>query len=584
MMNRLDFLKNMGLATTGLILSRNITFSQTGSNRNSRPNILWITCEDISPNLGCYGDDFATTPNLDSLARQGERFTNAFAVAGVCAPSRSAIITGMYPTTIGSHHMRTAMGQVAKVLRILEQGHWPSGQDFPPPPTKAAVNELYRALGPTNKGYQTVPPPEVKCFTEYLRAAGYYCTNDVKADYQFAAPVTAWDLRAKGVRWRGRAKNQPFFSVINLTTTHEGQLRVNYDKVKLQHDPTKVPLPPYYPDTLIVRKNCARYYDVVTMMDKQVGRILADLENDGLADNTIVFFFSDHGSGLTRHKYWIYDSGIHVPLIIRWPGKLKPATVDDRLVSLMDLGPTLLSITGIPIPSHMQGKAFLGRQCAPPREYIFAARDRIDEVYDHIRCVRDKRYKYIRNYQSEKPYAQPFWDMDRMPIMRQMRRLNAMGRLTGPQQLFFNNKPREELYDIVADPHEIHNLADSSSHQHILKRLRSTHKQWIEETHDLGFVPEYKLRERMWPGGKQPETKQPIVSPTGGVFKNQVAIQITCPTAGASIAYSTEEGPPVRWQLYAQPLQITQSMTLTVRACRLGFRDSHVVKAHFHIV
>jgi len=175
--------------------------------------------------------------------------------------------------------------------------------------------------------------------------------------------------------------------------------------------------------------------------------------------------------------------------------------------------------------------------------------------------------------------------MDRMPIIREMRRLNAMGRLTGPQQLFFQpNKPREELYDTVADPHEIHNLADSSSHRHILRRLRNTHKQWIEETHDLGFVPEHKLRERMWPGGKQPETKQPSISPIGRVFKDQVTIQITCPTMGASIAYSTEEGPPVRWQLYAQPLQITQSMTLTVKACRLGFRDSHIVKTHFDIV
>jgi uncharacterized sulfatase len=373
---RRAFLSASGVAAASLL-----------AQRASPPNILWITCEDMSPDLGCYGDSWARTPNIDRLAAQGARFTNAFAVAGVCAPSRSGIITGMYPSSIGTHHMRS-------------------------------------------KG---VPPPYVKCFTEYLRAAGYYCTNNVKTDYNFDCPVTAWDENSRQAHWRGRAKRQPFFSVFNHTVTHESQIRVDPEafarniralKPEERHDPARAKLPPYYPDTPVVRRDWANYYDLITALDYQVGDLLHQLEDDGLAGDTIVFFFSDHGRGLPRAKRWIYDSGIHAPLLVRWPGVIQPGTVRDELVSFIDYAPSLLSIAGVEIPSHMQGQAFLGGQTARPRQYIFAARDRMDETYDIIRCVRDKRYKLIRNFQACKPYAQYIDYMDQMPTMREMRRLH----------------------------------------------------------------------------------------------------------------------------------------------------------------
>ena len=397
----------------------------TISSAADRPNILWISIEDTSPDLGCYGDKYAVTPNLDRLASQGCRYTNVFTHAGVCAPSRSGIITGMYPTTIGTHFMRC-------------------------------------------KG---VPPAYVKCFTEYLRAAGYYCTNDNKTDYNFDPPLTAWDDSRRGAHWRNRpTKDTPFFAVINLTQTHESQVRLPEAQLEARrktlaphelHDPAKAPLPPFYPDTPRVRRDMANLYDNLTFTDKLIGEILKDLDDDGLAESTIVFFWGDHGRGLPRHKRWIYDSGVHVPLIVRWPGKLQPGSVNDELVAFLDYAPTVLSLAGVPIPKHLQGRAFLGEQTGPPRQYVYAARDRMDETLDIIRGVRDKRFHYIRNYRPDLPYAQRITYMDEMPTMQEWRRLAAAGELKGPPAIFFQpTKPVEELYDTQADPHEIKNLAD----------------------------------------------------------------------------------------------------------------------------
>jgi uncharacterized sulfatase len=496
-----------------------------------RPNILWITCEDISPDLGCYGDSWARTPNLDKLASQGARYSNAFSVYGVCAPSRSSIISAMYPTAIGTCHMRS----------------------------------------------QGVPPSYVKCFTERLRAAGYYCTNNVKTDYNFPAPLTAWDESSRKAHWRGRAKGQPFFSVLNITTTHESRIwPQSYtkwsDQVKPEHrhDPAEAKVPPYYPDTPLTRRDWANYYDLISVMDQQAAHFLEQLEDDGLADNTIVFYYSDHGRGLPRAKRWIYDSGIHVPLMIRWPGRIAPGTVTDRLVSLMDLGPTLLSVAGVDIPSHMQGLAFLGDHANQAREYIFAARDRMDETYDIIRAARDKHYKYIRNFQACKPYAQ--------------RRLNAQRKLVGPQKLFFlPEKPEEELYDITADPHEVQNLAGLSEQQDTLQRMRGALEEWMKQTNDLGLIPEEELKERMRPGGVWAATEKPAINPNGGTFSGPVTVRITCPTDGSSIAYTTEAGENAHWSLYSKELQLDSGVNLRVKACRLGYKDSPEIQAEFRI-
>ncbi len=542
-LTRRRFLYASGLGAAGNLLRSRPARGQSAT----RPNFLWITTEDISPDLGCYGDSYARTPNLDKLAAQGARFTHVFTVAGVCAPSRSGIITGMYPTTIGTHHMRS-------------------------------------------KG---VPPPYVKCFTEYLRASGYYCTNNVKTDYNFDSPITAWDESSRQAHWRGRAKGQPFFAVFNHIVTHESQIRAAPEdfarniralKPEDRHDPAKAKLPPYYPDTPVTRNDWARYYDLITAMDLQVAALLQQLEDDGLADNTIVFFWGDHGRGLPRAKRWIYDSGIRIPLLIRRPAKIQPGTVRDDLVSAIDFAPTLLALAGVEVPSHLQGRVFLGEKAAPPRQYIYAARDRMDETYDIIRCVRDKRYKYIRNFQACKPYAQYIDYMEQMPTMREMRRLNKEGQLVGPQKLFFlPEKPQEELYDTIADPHEIHNLAGSPEHQEVLGRMREAQQRWMKETQDLGLIPEDELQERMRPGGRWTVTATPTLSPNGGSFPGPATVKITCPTGGSSIAYTTDAGEQAHWKLYSKEVTLTRSATVRVKACRLGYKDSPEVQAEFRI-
>lgn len=432
----------------------------------AQPNILWITCEDMSSNLGCFGDRFAISPNLDKLAAQGVRYTHAFSVAGVCAPSRSCLITGMYPSSLGSHHMRCK----AKL---------PSG---------------------------------FKCFPAYLREAGYYCSNNVKEDYNFQKPAGTWDESSNKAHWRNRKAGQPFFSVFNFTVTHESQIRTP-DAVfakqtarltpEERHDPAKVTLPPFHPDTPAVRRDWARYYDLITAMDKLAADVLKQLDDDGLAESTIVFFYSDHGVGLPRGKRWLYDTGMRVPLIVRFPAKYqqlapgKPGTANDRLVSFVDFGPTVLSLAGVKVPEQMQGLPFLGEQAAAPREYVYGIRDRMDERIDFTRAVRDQRYKYIRNYRPELPYFQWLNYMMEMPTAKELLRLSQDGKLTKEQQHFMAaTKPLEELYDTETDPHEVRNLADSAEHRPILKRLQSEHVKWVKETLDLGVLPEAEIHIR----------------------------------------------------------------------------------------
>jgi len=518
-----------------------------GLRAETRPNILWLSCEDLSPDLGCYGDTYAHTPNLDRLAREGALYRYAFSTYPVCAPSRSSIITAMWPASIGTHHMRS----------------------------------------------QGVPPAFVKCFTEHLRAAGYYCTNNVKTDYNFPAPLTAWDESSNRAHYRHRRKGQPFFAVFNNTVTHESQIRAEPDvfarqtarlKPEERHDPAKAVLPPYYPDTPLVRRDWANYYDLITALDYWIGDWLRQLEEEGLAENTVVFFWSDHGRGLPRAKRWPYDSGCRVPLIIRWPGRIEPGSVREQLVSLMDLGPTVLSIAGVEIPSRMHGRAFLGPQAAPPREYVFNARDRMDEAYDMMRAVRDRRYRYIRNYQACKPYAQYIDYMEQMPTMREMRRLNKEGKLVGPQRNFFlPEKPPDELYDTFEDPHEVNNLAGSPAHREVLERMRRVLDEFMKQSGDLGLIPEPELQERMRPGGVWQTTARPVMEPAGGRFRGPVEVRLSCPTEGASIAWTTEPGEKAHWELYARPVKLEQSARLRAKACRLGWHDSAEVEAEFHI-
>ena len=513
-----------------------------------RPNILWISCEDISPDLGCYGDDYSVSPNIDKLASEGVRYMRAFSHSGVCAPTRSGIITGMYPISIGTPHMRC----------------------------------------------HGVPPADVRCFSQYLRAAGYYCTNNSKTDYQFQPPLTAWDESSGKAHWRNRAEGQPFFAVINLTTSHESQIRNPRDSTKemvaalspeQRHDPAKATLPKYYPDTPIVRRDWANYHDIITAMDRQVGEILQQLEEDGLADDTIVWFWGDHGRGLPRGKRWIYDSGLQVPLIIRVPDKWKdlalpdhpdqlaPGTVNDDLVAFVDFAPTMLSLAGIDIPEHIQGQAFLGPQKAAPRAYIFAARDRMDERYDLIRAARDKRFKYIRNEMPFIPYSQNIAYMNEMPTMQEMRRLNAEGKLVGPQTLYFRQvKPAEELYDTDADPEELNNLADDPKYAAKLAELREQTQKWRKEIGDMGLIPEPIFDEMKRPGGEYETTGAPVFTIAAADDSKRIYhVAMSSPTPGSSLTYRVDDG---EWKLYTEPVAVRPSQKLSAIANRIGFNNS----------
>lgn len=423
----------------------------------ARPNIVWIMGEDMGTELGCYGDPNAVTPNMDKLAKEGVRFTRCYTHAPVCAPSRSGLITGRYPTSIGTHHMRSTLLQ---------------------------------------------PPP---LFTDYLKKAGYTVAWPTKSrfgktDFNFALPKDAFDIETD---WTQALPKQPFFAFYNITTSHESQIRAKEDafanniarlKPSERRDPAKMKLPAYYPDAPEVRRDLANYYDLVTAVDYQVGDVLDALAKAGVADNTIVILAGDHGRGLPRSKRWCYEQGTHVPLIVRWPGHIKPGTVRDDLVCFLDAAPTAIALAGAEVPKEMQGQVILGPKTAAPRKYVFAARDRMDETYDRIRTVRDQRFRYVRNYHPDLPYAQRIAYMEEMPTMQVWRQLHAAGKLNATQALFFAaKKPSEELYDVDADPDEVRNLAGEPKHQDKLKELRAALDRWIEETGDLGAVPEKEL-------------------------------------------------------------------------------------------
>lgn len=429
-----------------------------------RPNILWLSTEDISAHFGCYGDPHAITPHIDKLAAEGTLYSRAYTTAGVCAPSRSAIITGVFQSSIGSQHMRS----------------------------------------------QVRLPGDMELFPTYLREAGYYTTNNAKTDYQLVKgmPVEerAWNDSSPSAHWRYRTDDdQPFFAVFNFSGTHESRIagEDRYREVtadltpdQRQNPDTLTTLPPYYPDTPTNRENWKRNYELITAMDAWAADLIQQLKDDGLYDNTIIFFWSDHGIGLPRAKRWLYESGTRIPLIIRAPTHLElgglrdPGSVDGQLVSAIDFAPTLLNIAGLGQPDYLQGRAFLGEGLSPVREYVYGARDRMDERYDIIRTVRDERFRYVRNYEPLKPYYQFMNSAEKGLTMAEMRRLHEAGQLDPVVERYFGLKPPEELYDLTTDPHEIHNLADDPAFASVLERMRAAHLAWVKDTRDTGLLPE----------------------------------------------------------------------------------------------
>lgn len=426
-----------------------------------QPNILWLTCEDTGPHLGCYGDTYSHTPNLDALAQRGTIYLHAWSTAPVCAPARTTIISGMYPSSTGSEHMRS----------------W-------------------------------VPfPPRLSFYPQILRGAGYYCTNNSKEDYNLINEGRVWDESSGKAHWKNRPAGKPFFAIFNFTITHESQIRNRpHDLI---HDPSKVRLPAYHPDTPEVRRDWAQYYDRITQMDAQAGEKLRELEEAGLADETIVFFYGDHGSGMPRSKRCPYNSGLQVPLIVYIPPKFRhlaspdyqPGGKTERLVGFVDLAPTVLSLAGVRPPDWMEGHAFLGPYAAEPQPFLFGLRGRMDERYDVIRSVTDGRYVYIRNYLPYLPLGQHVAYMFQTPTTQVWRQLFDEGKLSQAQAYFWQ-RPRapEELYDLQNDPDEVNNLAGRPEYRDVQGRLEKALRDHILATRDLGFLPEPEIHSRAGDG------------------------------------------------------------------------------------
>jgi arylsulfatase A-like enzyme len=451
---RMSFFRKIGRGCL-LLVALYLTQAQA---KQALPNILWITSEDNGPHLGCYGDSYAITPNLDRLAKRSLRYTRASSNAPVCAPARTTIISGIYPPSTGAEHMRS----------------------------------------------MTRLPADFKMYPAYLRDIGYYCTNNSKEDYNLEKVGPVWDQSGRNAHWKNRPDGKPFFAIFNHTISHESQIRNRINPIDRIHDPAKVRLPAYHPDTPEVRKDWAQYYDRITMMDKLVGENLRELDEAGLADDTIIFYYGDHGSGMPRSKRWPYFSGLNVPLIIHVPEKFKHLAPPeyktggstDRLVGFIDLAPTVLSIAGKKPPRQMQGHPFMGKHTTPSQPFSFGFRGRMDERYDMVRTVFDGRHVYIRNYMPHKPYGQYLDYMFQTPTTRIWRNLYRAGKLNEAQSRFWQTKPTEELYDLKTDPDEVNNLAKSKQHTATLKRLRKAHRNWANKVRDIGFLPEAEIHSR----------------------------------------------------------------------------------------
>jgi len=449
--SRRRFLKQVGALSIAAV-------SGQAAEAERRPNILWLIAEDFGPDLGCYGNSEVRSSNIDRLAREGTRFANAFTTAPVCSPSRSAFMTGMYQTSIDAHNHRSHR----------------------------------------DDGYRL--PEGVRPITSWFRQAGYFTANvktaapgvqgTGKTDFNFSPSEPAFD----GTDWNQRAAGQPFFAQVNFTETHRPFRRNDQSPA----DPGKLTLPPQYPDHPVTRADWAAYYDMIASLDQKIGSVLKRLADERILDDTVIFFFGDNARSHVRGKQWLYDEGIHVPLIVRWPKSVSTGAVDDRLVSAIDFGAASLALAGIPIPAKMQGRPFLGK--GTRRDYIVAARDRCDETVDRIRCVRTARFKYIRNYFPERPYSQiNRYKETEYPVLRLMRRLQAEGKLTPVQAQFMAaTRPPEELYDVTKDPNELQNLAQAAAHRATLIEMRRILDRWITETGDRGEVAEDPEIARSW--------------------------------------------------------------------------------------
>ena len=551
-----------------LIINRTVTFTliclafikpSEGSNepyeepiqKEKRPNIILLVAEDMSLRLGSYGDEVARTPNIDRLARSGQIFTNVFTTAGVCAPSRAALITGQHQISMGAQHMRSSTS--------------PHGKYF------------------------ALPSEEVKAFPEILRANGYFTFTDRKLDYQFSGiysgtgPFTIWDVEGEDhLAWRQRKSGQPFFGLINFSETHESGLMRHKGKIHSEShrqtiafrqkanlngasitDPKLVNLEPYYPDLPELRTDIAQHYNNIHKMDTRVGRILKDLAAANLDKDTVIIWTSDHGDGLPRAKRELYDSGINVPMIIAG-NQNQSSAPDHQMISFVDLAPTILGLADVEKSDWHHGRNFLSNN-SQKREYVFASRDRIDEVNDRQRAVRDKRFKYIRSFNEAVPGGHPLAYRDNLEITRAWREAHKKGLTTAIQSEWFKPFGREKLFDLKKDPHEIVNLMKESNYAKIKDKLSSALDEFIDRYDRWGHISESEMRDVFLSNDQVRQTSPP------GFFINDNRIVLTS-RSNASIGWRTPG--TKRWEIYDEPID---SAAIEAKSVRYGWQESEVI-------
>lgn len=504
------------------------------------PNIIWLVAEDQSPQFfPMYGDSTIALPNLSQLAQDGVVFKNAYSPVPVCAPARSAIITGLYPTSLGTHNMRT--------YKKWSEENEPS-IEIP--------------------NYSPLVPQGVRMFTEYLRKEGYYCSNNAKEDYNFRMLPSAWDDSSEKAHWRNRTDNKPFFSVFNFGVCHESGIWRNGDK-ELYVSSDSLNVPPYFPDTPVVRHDMAVNYSNLKRLDEQIGEVIQQLKEDGLYENSIIFFYSDHGGPFPRHKRALYETGIKVPLIVKFQGNQRSSKEDDRMMSFIDFAPTVLSFAGIEPPKVMQGIAHFGKYKKEKRhKYIFATSDRFDEQTDRLRAVRSEGFKYIRSYKPELPHALPVSYREQMPMMQELNTLFQEGKLNDEVAAWLKApKPEEELYDLKKDPYELTNLAQTSSYQDTLIQLREVLNNWIDETNDLGKYPETDLLAKWFPAGEPPKL------PATEMLEKDGLIRLINAAHDATLIWKREQDSV--WTIYKDPIPVSQSFM--AKAVRIGYEDSELL-------
>jgi len=531
-------------------------FSFSNELIDKKLNVVWISCEDMGPILGAYGVDEISTPNIDKLASEGIKYTNAYSTVGVCAPSRFSIITGMYPARLGAHNMRS--------------GNFYTYRN----PDSLTFKQNKGVLDKSGKNvpeYEVVTPNNIKAFTEYLRNDNYYCINNNKCDYQFNSPFTAWDEVSGTGSFTNKPNNMPFFYVKNLMVTHESRIWLRKDE-PITVDKNNLNIPAYYPDIPEVRNDIAIKYSNIEEMDRQVGEIINDLKQNDLLDSTIIFFWSDHGGSLLRQKRAVGNSGLNVPLIIRFPDGYRSGETDDRIVSLMDLGPTTMSLLGIKPPLFLDGKPFLGKYNSKPRTYAFGSADRFDESTDMQRSVIDGRYVYIKNFMPQLPLIYKNKYREQIPMNKKIIELNKNNKLVGDSKyIFMQTKEEEELYDLNNDPYEINNLADNPNYSNKLIELRNALTNWQIDINDKGFINETDLIEQFWPNNEQP-----LTMPVEIIVSDDI-VSLHCGTDGASIGYQLDSQiGSKKWNLYNKPFQILPNQKLATRAIKIGFKVSKI--------